>query len=112
AITAVTWRADGSKVGALREGGPLLTYSDLKAHSGEQSSASGDERKLGEAGDTAVSLAATADLKILVAGNQAGLVQVWNNDGKLLATLEPPAGPLQPWGSSSGFAAQTYAADS
>ncbi|HXJ60670.1 MAG TPA: DUF1553 domain-containing protein [Verrucomicrobiae bacterium] len=107
AITAVKWPGDGSKVVALREGGPLLTYSNLKAHSGEQSSASGDERKLGEAGDTAVSLAATADLKILVAGNQAGLVQVWNNDGKLLATLEPPAGPLQPWVSSSGFAAQT-----
>jgi WD40 repeat protein len=94
-ISAVEWPGDGARIVALREAGAVLTYSNLKAHTGEQSSATGDERRLGEAGDTALSLAASADLKILAAGNQAGVVQLWNADGKALGKLEAPFGPAQ-----------------
>ena len=89
AVTAVAWPGEGKSVVAVTDGGGAFTYKNLKAHSGEQSSAGGDERKLGEVGDAVLCVAASPDAKQIFAGSYDGFVQVWNSEGKLLARMNP-----------------------
>ena len=90
AITAVAWPGDGEVIFAATDEGAAFTYKKLKAHTGQESSESADERKLGEAGDTVLSVAASPDAKRIFAGTHEGFVQVWSSEGKLLAKLAPP----------------------
>ncbi len=91
AITALTWPGDNQALFAVTDGGSAFRYTDLKAHTGEQSSASGNERKLSDSDESLLSLATSADGKTIFAGSHAGAVHVWNNEGKLLARLAPCA---------------------
>lgn len=93
-ITSVAWPADGHSIFAATDGGAALSYKNLKVHSGEQSSSSGDERKLGETGDAVNCLAVASDGKQIFAGCQDGSVHVWNDAGKLLARLPAPTNTL------------------
>ena len=88
AVTAVAWPGDGKTIVAATDAGAAFTYKHLKAHTGRESSESGDERKLGETGDSLLCLAVAPDAKRIFAGTQEGIVQVWNSEGKLLAKLE------------------------
>lgn len=88
AISAVAWPGDDQVIVVSTDAGVLFTYKNLKAHTGRESSESGDERKLGEAGDTVQCIAVPSDAKKVFAGTHDGLVQVWSSEGKLLAKLE------------------------
>jgi len=88
AVTAVAWPGDGKTIVAGTDAGAAFTYKNLKAHTGRETSESGDERKLGETGDAVLCLAAATDAMRIFAGSHEGIVQVWSGEGKLLAKLE------------------------
>jgi len=88
AVTTLAWPGDGKLIVAATDAGAAVTYKNLKAHTGRESSESGDERKLGESSDAVLSLAVATDARRIFAGTQDGVVQVWNSEGKLLAKLE------------------------
>ncbi len=88
-ITAVAWPGDGASIFAVTDAGGVFRYTNLKTHTGEQSSASGDERRLGDLADAAMCVAVSADAKRICAGGHDGSVQIWDDDGKLLGTLSP-----------------------
>ncbi len=90
-IIAVVWPADGSAVAVATEKGEVFRYTRLKAHSGEQSSATADERRIGSLDSTALSLVAAPDGRLLHAGGHDGSVKVWDGESRLLATLSVPA---------------------
>lgn len=92
-VTAVCWPGDGAALFAASASGGVVAYSKLKAHTGEQSSKGGDEKKLGDAADAVLALAVPADASVIFSGNHNGTVQAWSRDGKLLAKLAAPAGP-------------------
>lgn len=96
AITALAWPGDGKVIVAATDGGVAFTYKNVKAHTGKETSESGDERKLGEAGEAVLCVAATTDAKRVFAGTHDGVVQVWNSEGKLLAKLTAPTAPMTP----------------
>ncbi len=90
AITSVSWPGESNVVVAATDAGGVLSYSNLKAHTGEQSSATADERFIGTATDAVFAVAATADARVVCAASQDGFVHVWNSEGKLMAKLIPP----------------------
>ena len=92
AINALAWPGDGSTLLAVTDVGGVFTYKNLKAHTGEQSSASGDERKISDTPDAVLALATTPDAKRICAGTHDGSVFIWDENGKRLALLEAPAG--------------------
>lgn len=88
-VNAAAWPGDSSEVFAAREDGQVLRYEKLKTHTGEQSSASGDERKLAQIDGFLLSLAVTPDRSHIAAGTREGRVVVWNRDGKEIARVDP-----------------------
>jgi WD40 repeat protein len=90
-INAVAWSADGSRVAAADEDGQLYSFTDFKRHTGEQSSATANERSLGKWKDALQSVAIHRDGKTLVVGGEDGVVRVVSADGNLLATLTAPS---------------------
>jgi uncharacterized protein DUF1553/uncharacterized protein DUF1549/WD40 domain-containing protein/cytochrome c len=82
-ITAVAWPDEGKVIFAVTDAGRILSYKNLKAHSGEQSSASGDERKLADVDEALWCLG--TDGKMVVAAGQEGSIFACNTDGKQLA---------------------------
>src|SRR5207244_11262305 len=64
-------------------------HSNIKANTGQQSASGGDEKKIGDANETVLSLATTPDARIIFAGSHDGVVHVWNSERKLLAKLLP-----------------------
>ena len=112
AITAVAWPGDGAAVFAATEAGGVFRYTNLKSHSGEQSSATGDERTIGTLPDAALSLTVSTDGRRIVAGGHDGSVRSWNDEGKLnWEALPPPVGggaaPIQELKSLGAGAAVT-----
>src|SRR5207248_1870350 len=88
-VTALAWPGEGNVIVAATDAGEVFSYSNLQAHTGEQSSSGGDEKKIGDANETVLSLATTPDARIIFAGSHDGVVHVWNSERKLLATLLP-----------------------
>jgi hypothetical protein len=86
-VTAVAWPGEGKVIVAATDGGDVSSYTNLKAHTGEQSSSGGDEKKIGDANETVLSLATTPDARTIFSGSHNGLVHVWNSEGKLVARL-------------------------
>jgi mono/diheme cytochrome c family protein len=91
AVTSVAWPGDGAVILATTDAGGVFTYKNLKTHSGEQSSASGDESRIGDAGDAVFCAATTADVGKVFAGTHDGFVHIWKSDGTRIARLDPPA---------------------
>ncbi|HKS37571.1 MAG TPA: c-type cytochrome domain-containing protein [Verrucomicrobiae bacterium] len=89
AVTAVAWPGEGHVIVAATDGGDVFSYNNLKAHTGEQSSRGGDEKKIGDANEAILSLVTTPDAKVIFAGSHDGGVRVWNSERKLLAKLDP-----------------------
>lgn len=87
ALTSVAWPGEGAAIFAVTDAGGVYRYTNLKSHTGEQSSASADERRLGELPDAALCVVTSADGKIIGAGGHDGRVRLWDQDGKLLAEL-------------------------
>ncbi|MBM3823266.1 MAG: DUF1553 domain-containing protein [Verrucomicrobia bacterium] len=88
-LSGLRWPHAHSMLFASSEDGGVYRYTDLKVHSGEQSSATGNEKKIGDLEDPVSSLEASPDGSRVFAGTQAGTVRIWDKEGKLLGKLEP-----------------------
>ena len=86
-VSAVAWPGAGLRLYSANEGGEVFQYSQLKSHSGEQSSGTADERRLAEGGEAAYCLAVSADGGRVCAGFYDGSVRIWDGESKLIATL-------------------------
>ncbi len=89
-ITAVAWPGRSASVYALTEAGNVARYSNLKSHSGEQSSATGDESPIGTTAEAGLSLSVSTDGHWVAVGSQDGAVDLWNSEGKRVAHLTAP----------------------
>lgn len=87
AVTALHWTIGGTNLLAVAEDGSASTITDIKRHSGEQSSSPGTERKLSGVGEVLYAVTATPDAKTVFAGGHDGSVYVWEG-GKSAAKLE------------------------
>jgi WD40 repeat protein len=94
AVTAVSWPGTGTAVFATTDQGGVLRYTNLKSHTGEQSSATGDERSLAQLPDPVLCLDVAADGTLVCAGTHDGVVTVRDADGKERLRF-PPADPAQ-----------------
>jgi len=97
-LNAVRWSADGKTVVAADDRGGLFRFRNLKRHTGEQSSATAEERGLGTFDSPIQALAANADASRIYAGTADGRLRVVDEEGKLLAEFAPetaanPEGP-------------------
>jgi len=63
AVTAVAWPDEGNVIIAGTDSGDVYSYSNLKPHTGEQSSRGGDEKKIGNAKEVGLCAAGTRDAK-------------------------------------------------
>lgn len=93
AFNAVTWNASGS-VFAVTEDGAVWRYSDMKPHTGAQSSDTGSERQIGRIDGTLNCLAVTPDGSRIFAGTSDGRLHSWNKDGQAAAPIEIRTAPL------------------
>ena len=84
AVTALHWTVGGTNLLTVAEDGSASTITDIKRHSGEQSSSPGTERKLTGVGEVLYAVTATPDAKTIFAGGHDGSVYVW--DGAKAAT--------------------------
>ena len=91
AITAVTWNATGPAIFAATEGGAVMRYTDIKPHTGEQSSDAGNERQIARVEPALNCLTTTNDSERLFAGSADGRVFCWNREGKLLHAVDAAA---------------------
>ncbi len=104
AITAVAWPEDSASVWAATDRGTIDRYTQLKSHTGEQSSATAEHRRVAEMAPTVFALAVTPDGKTVAAGDFEGRVRIWDAQGKLLGELpfSPATNALAKSGSRSG----------
>lgn len=87
-VSVVRWPGTSGVLFAANEGGAVFRYNDLKSHTGEQSSATGTETKLGEIGDSVASLAMLEDGSKVFAGSQDGMLWAWDKEGKSLGKID------------------------
>jgi WD40 repeat protein len=87
AVHAVSWPGDGKTIMAATSHGGVFTYTNLKRHTGTERSKGGDEKKIGEPGDTLLSAVSSPDASRIFTGGHDGVVQVWSRDGKKVSTL-------------------------
>ena len=91
AFNALQWTEAGPAVFAGMEDGAVLKYTDLKAHTGAQSSDSGKEGRIAGAESALYALAVDAKGERIFAGTRDGRVLGWNKDGKLQDDLKASA---------------------
>ncbi|MFN0130403.1 MAG: c-type cytochrome domain-containing protein [Verrucomicrobiales bacterium] len=87
AINAVAWGAEGAVV-AVTDEGAAYRYTDLKAHSGAQSSETGNERRLGGVDVPLLCVVVAPDGGRLFAGTSDGRVVGWTADGKAFEPVD------------------------
>ncbi len=92
-FSSVAWSAEGPAVIAAGEDGAVYRYTDLKTHSGAQSSETGTERSLGRAVANVNCVASSGGT--VFAGCSDGVLLSWDKDGK----------PLEKWEGSRGASA-------
>ena len=87
AVNAVQWI--GPTVLTAGDDGALGRLSDLKAHTGAQSSETGNEKQLGNAASPVFCTAALPDGRRIFAGTADGRILGWNGDGKETDSIDP-----------------------
>ena len=87
-VTGLGWAADDKMLATSSEDGLARTFTNFTVHSGEQSSSTATERRLGGAG-LLNAVAMSADGKMVAAGAQDGTVWLWN-DGQLKIKWKAP----------------------
>jgi WD40 repeat protein len=93
AVHAVSWPGEGRTIVAATSHGGVFTYTNLKRHTGTERSKGGDEKKIGEPGDTLLSAASSPDVARIYTGGNDGVVHVWSREGKLISKLAPGDAP-------------------
>ncbi len=88
AFNALTWSAAGPAVFAVTDDGALLRYTDMKVHTGAQSSETGNERQLGKAESALCSLTTAGNGERIFAGSSEGRILGWDKEGKLLDNID------------------------
>jgi hypothetical protein len=68
-----------------------MRYGDLKAHTGAQSSETGNEKALGRSGTSLYCVAARADGTRVFAGSAEGRIVGWDRDGKQVDDVDVAA---------------------
>lgn len=86
---AAAWPGDGTALFAATDSGAVYRYTQLKSHTGEQSSATADERHFGTLPEMVPALAGSPNGQRIAAGSQTGLVRLWDSDGKQIAEIAP-----------------------
>ena len=86
-FNAAAWSANGGSVFAVDDDGAMASFKNFKRHTGEQSSATADEKQLGRWPEPLHSVAVSADGNRAFTGGQDGVVYAVSGEGKLLATL-------------------------
>ncbi len=87
-VTGLGWAADDKMLATSSEDGLARTFTNFTVHSGEQSSSTATERRLGGAG-LLNAVGMSADGKMVAAGAQDGTVWLWN-DGLLKIKWKAP----------------------
>ena len=95
AFNAVTWHATGP-VFAVTDEGTLWRYTDMKPHTGAQSSDTGNERQLGSAAAPLFCVAVAADGGRVFAGTSDGRLLSWDKEGKAAEPIDISAAPVVP----------------
>ncbi len=88
-FNAAAWSANGGAVVTVDDGGQLDSFKNFKRHTGEQSSATADEKQLGRWLEPLHTVVVSADGKRAFTGGQDGVVYAVSSEGKTLATLRP-----------------------
>ena len=88
ACNALQWNETGPTIFAVMEDGGLMKYTELKSHTGAESSETGQERRVGSAESALYCLAVNPKGDRLFAGTRDGRVLGWNQDGKLTDDLQ------------------------
>jgi WD40 repeat protein len=100
-FNAAAWSANGGAVVAVDDGGQVDSFKNFKRHSGEQSSATADEKQLGRWPESLHAVAVSADGMRAFTGGQDGVVHAVSSEGKTLAKLRQPEGVADNSSSSS-----------
>ncbi|MFA6546510.1 MAG: c-type cytochrome domain-containing protein [Limisphaerales bacterium] len=87
AVTALHWTPGGQTLLAVSEDGSAVSITEIKRHTGEQTSAPGTERRLPSVAEVLYAVTASADAKTVFAGCHDGSVYVWEG-GKTAAKLQ------------------------
>ncbi|MFO1501806.1 MAG: DUF1553 domain-containing protein, partial [Verrucomicrobiota bacterium] len=90
-FTAATWSADGSLVAAVDDDGHLASFAHFKRHTGEQSSATADERQLGHWLEPLHAVAVSSDGHRVYTGGQDGIVYAVTSEGQVVGRLSAPS---------------------
>ncbi len=88
ALNAVSWSPRGDAIVAVNDTGVTFRYTDLKAHTGAQSSDSATQRQVGTAADALYCVITDSTGERIFAGSHDGTVHIWNQGGKQLARLK------------------------
>ena len=88
AITGLTWTPDGKTLLSTCEDGVARSFKDFKVQTGEERSGGASERKINSIEGPLVSIAATTDAKVVIAGNTKGSAYIWESGGKQRAELK------------------------
>lgn len=93
AVTAVLWTGDGQALYVATDNGAVFRYTNLKAHTGRESSEAADERRLAETGEPVTSLGADAAGRLVVAGSFPGVLRAWTPEAKEVPIPLLPVSP-------------------
>ena len=99
-VTGLGWTPDDKAIVTSCEDGLARVFTEIQTHDGAARSSTAKERKLAGGMGRLHAVAASADVKRVVAGNHAGDVFVWENN-RLTATLKPEAAVPVPEGKVS-----------
>lgn len=92
-ITGLAWTPDGKTLVSTCEDGAARTFSEFKVQTGEERSGGARDRKVNSIEAPLISVATSADAKVIYAGSIQGSTYVWESGGKQKAELKPAAPP-------------------
>ncbi|RYD25164.1 MAG: WD40 repeat domain-containing protein, partial [Verrucomicrobiaceae bacterium] len=82
AFNALDWSTSGAAVFAVMNDGAVMKYTNFKAHTGAQSSETGNERRLGKVESALYCLTVSPDGERFFAGSHDGTIFGWDKEGK------------------------------